>query len=53
MEAKLKSALGLTHIKTKGKATGGCISEGLRYETDKGLIFVKRNGEAKVIIILC
>ncbi|XP_054710439.1 ketosamine-3-kinase-like [Uloborus diversus] len=49
MEAKLKSALGLTFVKSKGTKAGGCISEGRVYETDQGLIFVKVNNESKAI----
>lgn len=51
MEAKIKSALGFSYMKSKGSASGGCISEGHCYDTDKGLIFVKRNKEAKADVM--
>lgn len=50
MEGKLKAALGYSFVKAKRTASGGCISEGLIFDTDKGLIFVKKNNDAKVNI---
>lgn len=50
MESKLKAALGYSFVKAKRTASGGCISEGLVFDTDRGLIFVKKNNDAKVNI---
>lgn len=52
MEGKLKAALGYSFVKAKRAASGGCISEGLIFDTDKGLIFVKKNNDAKVNIYI-
>lgn len=51
MEAKLKSALGFSYVKRRGSASGGCISEGFCFDTDKGLIFVKKNAEDKADVM--
>ncbi|UYV81824.1 FN3KRP [Cordylochernes scorpioides] len=43
MEKVLKESLGISCLKSLGDATGGCINEGKVYETDQGVIFVKKN----------
>ncbi|KFM75233.1 Ketosamine-3-kinase, partial [Stegodyphus mimosarum] len=43
MESKLKAALGLSKVKSRGTRGGGCISEGNVFETEKGMIFAKVN----------
>ncbi|XP_053194337.1 ketosamine-3-kinase-like [Scomber japonicus] len=49
MEAKLKRELGTVMLKPTGHTGGGCISDGLSYDTDTGRVFVKinRKGEAR------
>ncbi|XP_022085813.1 ketosamine-3-kinase-like isoform X2 [Acanthaster planci] len=51
MEALLKHELGLSFVKATGQGGGGCINEGLGYDTDKGKIYAKINTkkEAKVM----
>ncbi|CAL1276696.1 unnamed protein product [Larinioides sclopetarius] len=51
MEAKLKAALGLSVVKSKGSKSGGCISEGKVFETENGDIFAKVNSEAKADVM--
>ncbi|GBM53724.1 Fructosamine-3-kinase [Araneus ventricosus] len=51
MEAKLKAALELSVVKSKGSKSGGCISEGKVFETENGDIFVKVNSEAKADVM--
>ena len=48
MEALLRRELSLTVLKPLGRASGGCISDGVSYETDSGRIFVKYNVDPKV-----
>ena len=48
MEALLRRELSLTVLKPLGRASGGCISDGVSYETDSGRIFVKHNVDQKV-----
>ena len=48
MEALLRRELSLTALKSLGRASGGCISEGTSYEIDSGRIFVKHNVDEKV-----
>jgi protein-ribulosamine 3-kinase len=51
MEAKIKAALGLSQFTSvRGRGGGGCISQGDAYESDKGMLFVKRNGKQDVRI---
>ena len=52
MEGKLKAALGYSFVKAKRTASGGCINEGLIFDTDRGLIFVKKNNDPKVNILI-
>jgi protein-ribulosamine 3-kinase len=53
MEAKIKAALGLNHLTSvRGRGGGGCISQGDAYESDKGMLFVKRNSKQDVRIQL-
>lgn len=51
MESTLKKALGLSVLKPKGSAGGGCISDGKIFDTENGPIFVKVNDGEKVYII--
>ncbi|GIX77224.1 protein MTO1 homolog, mitochondrial, partial [Caerostris extrusa] len=51
MESKLKAALELSFVKSKGTKGGGCISEGRVFETENGDIFVKVNKEAKAEVM--
>ncbi|XP_035380729.1 ketosamine-3-kinase-like isoform X2 [Electrophorus electricus] len=43
MEALLKRELGTAKLKATGHSGGGCISEGLSYDTDFGRVFAKIN----------
>ncbi|XP_076866240.1 ketosamine-3-kinase isoform X1 [Brachyhypopomus gauderio] len=47
MEALLKRELGTTTLKATGHAGGGCISEGLSYDTDDGRVFAKINHKSQ------
>ncbi|XP_053299295.1 ketosamine-3-kinase isoform X2 [Pleuronectes platessa] len=47
MEAKLKTELGTTMLKSTGHSGGGCISEGQSYDTDTGRVFVKINHKSE------
>lgn len=49
MEARIKSALGLSQLTSvRGRGGGGCINEGDAYESDKGMLFVKKNSKQDV-----
>ena len=48
MEAKLKRELGTVMLKPTGHTGGGCISDGLSYDTDTGRVFVKINRKGEV-----
>ena len=50
MEALLKRELGLSFVKATGQGGGGCINEGLGYDTDKGKIFAKINNKREVSV---
>ena len=53
MEAKIKAALGLSHLTcVRGRGGGGCISQGDAFESDKGMLFVKRNSKQDVRIFV-
>ncbi|XP_067649471.1 ketosamine-3-kinase-like [Haliotis asinina] len=47
MEEMLKQELGTSVLKRTRMGGGGCISEGVAYETDEGLVFVKMNRESE------
>jgi hypothetical protein len=50
MEEEIKSKLGLSKLQiARGRGGRGCISEGDAYESDQGLLFIKRNKDKKVI----
>lgn len=51
MESTLKSALGLSVLKSKGSKGGGCISESKVFDTENGPIFVKVNDGDKVTLL--
>lgn len=48
MQEAIKDALKTKTFKPTGATGGGCISQGAAYETDDGLVFVKRNDRYKV-----
>lgn len=53
MEAKIRAELGLSQLTcVRGRGGGGCISQGEAYETDKGMIFVKKNSKKDVCDLL-
>jgi hypothetical protein len=53
MEAKIKAALGLSHLTSvRGRGGSGCISQGDAFESDKGMLFVKRNSKQDVRIFV-
>ena len=49
MEALLKRELGTSTLKVSGHSGGGCISDGLSYDTDSGRVFVKINHKSQVL----
>ena len=49
MEALLQNELASSRVVSLGRGGGGCISDGRSYETDSGIVFVKRNSDQKAI----
>ncbi|XP_072530665.1 ketosamine-3-kinase [Salminus brasiliensis] len=47
MEALLKRELGTSTLKATGHSGGGCISDGLSYDTDTGRVFAKINRKSE------
>lgn len=47
MEALLKRELGSSTLKATGHSGGGCISDGLSYDTDSGRVFAKTNHKSE------
>lgn len=45
---KIKDLLGTEVLKKIGYTAGGCINEGEGYETDNGLVFIKKNNSPHV-----
>ncbi|XP_022523786.2 ketosamine-3-kinase isoform X1 [Astyanax mexicanus] len=47
MEAQLKRELGTSTLRATGHSGGGCISDGLSYDTDSGRVFAKINRKSE------
>lgn len=47
---KIKDLLGTQVLKKTGFTAGGCINEGEGYETDNGIVFIKKNSSSHVNI---
>ena len=48
MEELLRKELSATVVKSLGRSSGGCISDGQSFEVDSGRIFVKHNVDKNV-----
>ncbi|XP_071116013.1 ketosamine-3-kinase-like [Haliotis cracherodii] len=46
MEDMLKKELATSVLKNTGRGGGGCVNQGVAYETDQGLVFVKMNSNS-------
>lgn len=51
MEEKLKEALKTSKLKRTGAGGQGCISSGDVYETDNGLVYIKKNTNTKARVM--
>lgn len=51
MEDYIKTKLKAVKFVKTGRTGGGCISDGTAYETDNGLVFVKKNSKSKADIM--
>lgn len=49
---KIKDLLETQVLKKTGFTAGGCINEGEGYETDNGLVFIKKNNSPHVNVDL-
>lgn len=48
MEHIIKTELNTTKLDKVGHSGGGCISKGHAYNTDHGVVFIKKNQRSKV-----